>query len=382
METNRPKRQQTAEESESHVAGSLKLQQCSTGSERQGRLGSGTRRSGEGEINHSEQSESGANYSREEATEQIQVERRSGSKTNGSSKPLKILYSNARSIVKKVAHLEILLNDHDPDLVLICETWCNKDISNAFLNIPGYFIDNDLRLDREDTIRGIGGGLLVYVRDGLAVKPLPNQCNFKQYIGLLVIGKNCFKNIYLMYHSPNSPPDNNSELCKFFDELKSNCLVVGDFNYPGIDWESNTADRKSAEFLHTVEDKFLTQLNYSPSHQHGNILDLIFTDRPLEVLDIEDIGCMANSDHSSYLIETLFEPVTNKSDELILDWKHANDEALQNYFNSQNWALLFHNQTVSQCWDTLVNVVNEGISEFVPRVRKCKESCSSRLGLL
>ena len=159
------------------------------------------------------------------------------------------------------------MNDLDPDLVLICETWCNKDISNAFLNIPGYFIDNDLRLDGEDTIRGIGGGLLVYVCDGLVVKPLPNQCNFKQYIGLEVIGKNCSKNIYLMYRSPNSPPDNNSELCKFFDELKSNCLVVGDFNYPGIDWESNTADRKSAEFLHTVEDKFLTQLNYSPSHQ-------------------------------------------------------------------------------------------------------------------
>ena len=88
------------------------------------------------------------------------------------------------------------------------------------------------------------------------------------------------------------------------------------------------------------------------------------------MLDIEDIGCLANSDHSSYLIKTLFEPVTNKTDELILDWKHANDEALQNYFNSQNWALLFHNQTVSQCWDTLVNVVNEGISEFVPRVRR------------
>ena len=102
METNRPKRQQTAEESESHVAGSLKLQQCSIGSERQGRLGAGG-----GEINHSEQSESGANYSREEATEQIQVEQWSGSKTNGSSKTLKILYSNTRSIVKIVAHLEI-----------------------------------------------------------------------------------------------------------------------------------------------------------------------------------------------------------------------------------------------------------------------------------
>ena len=52
-------------------------------------------------------------------------------------------------------------------MVLICESWCNADISNAMLNMDGYFIEPDLRMDRRDTINGIGGGLLVYVKEGL-----------------------------------------------------------------------------------------------------------------------------------------------------------------------------------------------------------------------
>ena len=80
---------------------------------------------------------------------------------------IKLVYLNARSICSKLSELEILLNNEKPDLVLICESWCNADISNAKLNMDGYFIEPDLRMDRGDTINGIGGGLLVYVKEGL-----------------------------------------------------------------------------------------------------------------------------------------------------------------------------------------------------------------------
>ena len=44
----------------------------------------------------------------------------------------------------------MLLNVEEPDLVLICETWCNSDVTNAMLNVPGYFIEPDLRVGRKD----------------------------------------------------------------------------------------------------------------------------------------------------------------------------------------------------------------------------------------
>ena len=41
----------------------------------------------------------------------------------------------------------------------------------ASLNINGYELLMDLRRDRSDTANGIGGGLIVYARNGLAVLP-------------------------------------------------------------------------------------------------------------------------------------------------------------------------------------------------------------------
>ena len=75
--------------------------------------------------------------------------------------------------MNKINDLCVLINDSDPDVILITETWCSEEISNAMLNIPEYFIEPELRLDRTDTMNGVGGGLLVYVKDSLIVKPIP-----------------------------------------------------------------------------------------------------------------------------------------------------------------------------------------------------------------
>lgn len=36
------------------------------------------------------------------------------------------------------------------------ESWCNSDISDAYLNIDGYELQQDLRMDRSDTAQGRG----------------------------------------------------------------------------------------------------------------------------------------------------------------------------------------------------------------------------------
>lgn len=99
-----------------------------------------------------------------------------------------------------MSDLEILLNDKQPDLVLICETWCNEQISRI-LNIDGYYIDPDLRFDRRDTFNGIGGGLIVYAKDGLVIKPLSIRNDFNQFVQFEVLkedNKNSSLNITLM----------------------------------------------------------------------------------------------------------------------------------------------------------------------------------------
>ncbi len=57
----------------------------------------------------------------------------------------------------------------NPDIIMITESWCNSDVSDAFLLIDGYELQLDLRADREDPAQGRGGGLLVYAKSGMKV---------------------------------------------------------------------------------------------------------------------------------------------------------------------------------------------------------------------
>jgi hypothetical protein len=74
------------------------------------------------------------------------------------SEALVILYLNAQSIVNKVNELGVVVADLEPDLILITETWCNSTITDAYLSINGYEIQQDLRKDRRDTCDGRGEG--------------------------------------------------------------------------------------------------------------------------------------------------------------------------------------------------------------------------------
>ena len=99
--------------------------------------------------------------------------------TTGGHENLDILYTNAQSIVGKIDELSCTASELNPDLILLTETWCNDSISEAFLHIPGYELE--VRLGREDTAGGRGGGLLVYSKPGLKVLTLDKVVDFHQY---------------------------------------------------------------------------------------------------------------------------------------------------------------------------------------------------------
>ena len=65
-----------------------------------------------------------------------------------------------QSIQSKLYELSFTLNEIDPDIVILTETWCNSNISSDILQIPGYTIEESLRKDRQDTVNGIGGGIM------------------------------------------------------------------------------------------------------------------------------------------------------------------------------------------------------------------------------
>ena len=289
-------------------------------------------------------------------------------------KTLNILYLNARSLVNKLNDLAILINDQNPDLVLITETWCNDVITNAMLNIPGYNIEPDLRIDRQDTLNGIGGGLIVYARDGLILKPIPVESSFNMFARFKIISDENKDDrdltVTIVYRPPRANSVNSEELCKLFQNCNGNNLFIGDFNFPAINWSNLTANGGSEAFLQCVIDNGFDQLVDFPTHIRGNTLDLVLTNRPENILSVEPLGNLSNSDHSIISVDVLFSSKFNNSSELVNDWRRGDNDGLRAYLGEIDWDLELGNKNTEEAWQQLTDKVNLAINQFIPKIRR------------
>ena len=73
---------------------------------------------------------------------------------NDSSKYLKCMYTNATSLNNKFAEFSTEVETRNPDIIMICETWCTE---NSIVSLPGY------NLFRKDRSNRVGGGVCIYI---------------------------------------------------------------------------------------------------------------------------------------------------------------------------------------------------------------------------
>lgn len=187
------------------------------------------------------------------------------------SHSVSVLYLNAQSIVNKINELNCVTNDKQPDIVCICEAWTKEEITNAFLGLPNYNLI--CRSDRKDTKKGVGGGLLIYVKTELNVSELNSEYlnDFNQCAAIsLKVNKEIF-NICLVYcphnlYDCNDVNENNLKLCEVLKKLPKPFIIVGDFNFSDIDWQSGKYTAKSKDFVECVQNSFLTQHIDFPTH--------------------------------------------------------------------------------------------------------------------
>ena len=291
---------------------------------------------------------------------------------------IEILYTNAQSICNKKNELELVVYDNEPDLVLITETWCHKDrldITDAFLEIDGYEIVSELRQDRNDTVLGRGGGILVYKKIGLDVFINDDNSSFNQFCSFDIMNGNEKLTFYVIYHSPNSSKENTSELCQLLEKTKENNfnVLIGDFNLPDIDWNNSTAGPKGKSFLECADSKFLTQVVTMATHKHGNVLDLILTNRPDQIRSVDDIGRLGDSDHSILKVQIEANLRYSETNQKIPVWRKANVQAMKEDMDCINWTQEISSRSVNNGWEFFKAVVTETMEKNVPlKVRRNK----------
>jgi hypothetical protein len=278
---------------------------------------------------------------------------------------LKILYTNAQSLLSKLNELSVITSVLKPDVVMIAETWTNGGISNAALNMPGYRIE--ARSDRQDTNNGIGGGLIIYVKECYEILSVSLiESNFNQHCSIGLKTKTGQLNLFLIYRSPNSNTDNLNLLCDLLMATKQNSILVGDFNLPGINWEEGRATGQAKRLLEASEEAGLTQLVDFSTHRKGNLLDLILTNCPEKFIQIKEEGCLGNSDHCIIMAEIEIGIYKQEKKPRVI-WDRGNYEQIRTEFNMVNWTNEINGRDLETAWQFLKNKLTDLVERHVPK---------------
>ena len=258
---------------------------------------------------------------------------------------IKCIYFNARSIVNKLSELELLIREENVDIIGISETWLLKDISDNEISFNGYSI---FRCDRNDLVKKRGGGVLMYIRNELnpclidqLSDPSFNEsvwCNIKCKSNSLTVG--------VVYRAPDSSQLNDEALYKLFDTFyDQRVLVMGDFNYPELDWCDRTNLDASHPFVECINGNFWEQYCNEPT-RGNNYLDLVLCSEEI-IQDLVVGEPFETSDHQMIRFNVKCKWENKRENKY--DYFKANYDVIREYANGKN---LF----MSPCDDNANNV--------------------------
>ena len=274
-----------------------------------------------------------------------------------------VYYANVRSVRNKLDEIKVLVGFKRPHILLFVESWLHSDIEDNEIKIDGYKI---FRRDRDSVVKSRGGGLLIYVQDNINVIEISESLSFNiECLWIKVLGEHKNLNFGLYYRPPNSNESDDLEMFNSIRKLMDlDGIVIGDFNYPKINWKLLCSDIQNDKFLKLVADKFLIQ-HVKFNTRGENILDLVLsTDKSL--LEVELDHPLSNSDHNSLLI-TVNLPIkeNNVTRDGYYDYKNGNYEKIIQELNLVNWSEFFLDDDVNGNWVLFKNKIESLVNLYV-----------------
>ena len=298
---------------------------------------------------------------------------------------LKVWYSNADSLRVKLPELTTRLQAEETpvDIIVITESWPKN---NRYTSIEAEYQLNGFDLHCTDV--NAGRGICIYTNCTLKTDTVELSTDFKEYLCLSIpLHQGDRLILCAIYRSPNSDNTNNDKLYSLLEEIQgikaSHKLVIGDFNFPNINWERNCAtDRKAEKFMEVIQSLYWTQHVKEPTRVRGadipSILDLVFTEDENNIELIKYDSPIGKSDHC--LITMSYQCYMNKEHEE--HHKYFFDKG--NYKKmeqgiQQDWhqrALEQENlnatSTMDDKWTVFKNIYYENLKKHVPNRRVSK----------
>lgn len=296
---------------------------------------------------------------------------------------LKVMYTNADVLTNKIDLLRARCRLELAKIIGINEV---KPKNQRFKVFPAEFNLEDLNLEMfSNNVEEEGGrGQLLYVSKELNAKRVYLESRFEEVLCVKVNLQNKDKLlIMLIYRSPNSTTSNNAMLndlvekaCKFG---ASHLLMMGDFNYPGIDWQTSFSDEETEmAFVDKIMDSGLYQHVNEVTRQRGtdepHILDLIISKEDSNIDEVKHLSPLGKGDHSVLTFGYRCYPdIPSKETEIPLYHK-ANFEKMREEFKrvKEEFDNLSPDIDVEEKWKLFSKRYDTIVEDNTPKVKKRK----------
>ena len=279
--------------------------------------------------------------------------------------PLKCFFSNARGLLSKIDLLRDLSVTEELDIIGIVETFLNETILDAEIYLKGYRM---YRKDRDSIRNNRGGGVILYVNEEIVSQEIEylNSVKCESVWSELVISKSCRLSVGVCYKNPTIEDWELNNLYSVIQQASVHqTMIMGDFNFPSIDWQTLEADGRGTEFRDLIIDNCLSQHVLEPTRE-GNILDLIITsssDMIDQVVISEHLG---KSDHYSLRWKLSYSVDRATVQANRRNFHKAKYVEMQKWLAEIKWLELFNELHVENMWTTFCNTVETAVKLFVP----------------
>ena len=180
----------------------------------------------------------------------------------------------------------------------------------------------------------------------------------------------------VIYRSPGSSEANNEKLNQTVTEAvglnHSHFLLMSDFNYPNIKWDSESTESNTVEdtFIENIRDNFLFQHITMPTRgrlgNKSNILDLIFTNEEGMIEDVTYESPLGKSDHAVLLVNHRCYTNTTTYTKLKFYYNQGDYSGMSTKLEQCDWEEILGSGSVNSQWLNLKEYIKIIENEFIP----------------
>ena len=132
---------------------------------------------------------------------------------------------------------------------------------------------------------------------------------------------------------------------------------MGDFNYPAINWETNSTKSVTSEehhFIQCLQDNYLFQVISKPSRWRGSnipsILDLVITKEEGRIDNIEYQSPLGKSDHCVIVFKYMCNIHVTREIKTRKSYRKANFEGMRSEIKDIEWKSILEPGTIDETW--------------------------------